>query len=50
MDEFLPTLIGNLNFNILIGPYRYDVNADPAINIEFAVAAYRLGHPFINSH
>jgi peroxidase len=49
MSEFLPTLIGNNNFNNLIGPYRYDVNADPTILIEFGIAAYRLGHPLINT-
>ena len=49
MDEFLPILLGNNSFNRLIGPYQYDINANPSIIIEFATAAYRLGHPLINT-
>lgn len=48
-DEYLPALLGKANFDALIGPYQYDPNSNPNIYTEFSAAAFRLGHPLINS-
>lgn len=48
-DEYLPALLGKTNFDAFIGQYQYDSNANPNIYTEFSAAAFRLGHPLINS-
>lgn len=48
-DEYLPALLGRNNFETFIGPYQYDPNSSPNIHTEFSSAAFRLGHPLINS-
>lgn len=45
-DEFLPHLLGAS----AIAPYHgYDPNVDPRIMLEFAGAAYRLGHSLVSA-
>ncbi len=48
-DEFLPLLLGQSNFDKIIGPYKYDVTSNPTLFTEFSTAVFRLGHPLINS-
>ena len=48
-DEYLPELIGKRTMEQLVGPYRYDETANPNIFTEFSSAAFRIGHPLINS-
>ena len=48
-DEYLPELIGRRNMEQLVGPYRYDETVKPNIFTEFSAAAFRIGHPLINS-
>ena len=46
--EYLPLLLGKEAFQRLIGDYKgYDESIDATINLEFATAAYRIGHPLL---
>lgn len=46
--EFLPTILGQKFFDILIGPYLgYQPDRDSSIPNSFSTAAYRFGHTLI---
>lgn len=46
--EYLPLLLGQEAFDRFIGEYKgYDEKVDATINLEFATAAYRIGHPLL---
>ena len=46
--EFLPAVMGQQNFNSLIGQYSgYDALINPSIPTEFSTAAYRFGHSLV---
>ena len=46
--EFLPAVMGQQNFNSLIGQYfGYNALINPSIPTEFSTAAYRFGHSLV---
>ena len=48
-NEYLPALFGDYDFSKFVGAYEYNPSLNPGIYSEFSAAAYRLGHPLINS-
>ena len=49
-DDFLPEMLGRNNFQRFIGQYPgYNPNINPAIPLEFATGAFRVGHSMLVS-
>jgi len=48
-DEYLTTLLGRSQFDTWIRPYQHQPEIKPKIFTEFSTAAFRLGHPMINT-
>lgn len=47
-NDFLPKLIGQENFDQLVGEYKgFQPDVDPSVSEEFATAAFRFGHTLL---